>query len=376
MAERAFLPFCFTSFVAFGLGLVLVGANQAELSRQLGVQLAGSGMLVAVLSLGLGVGVVAAGPLLDRYPARPLFVGSLLFTGFALLGISHEHSYARWLLQLAAVGLGMGAYDTLINGLVSKRFRERAARPMVGVHAGATLGAILGPLAVDWIEASQHWSDSFLWLGGFLLLLAALALVIPFPSGETRQVANKGPRLFGLVGLVPLAVMAVFYVGVEASLTLFALPYSEALGLGASQGRLGISSFWLGLLLGRLGVLALARAGARTVAAGGLLAGLLLGVSVATSSHALEAAMLCVGLALGCAYPLLIALAGERNPGAEGSAAGLVAGVGALGGFAIPLLTGALGDGFGVQLAFGSIALCCAGLAAVAWSDARRRRPA
>ena len=60
MAERAFLPFCFTSFVAFGLGLVLVGANQAELSRQLGVQLAGSGMLAAALSLGLGVGVVAS----------------------------------------------------------------------------------------------------------------------------------------------------------------------------------------------------------------------------------------------------------------------------------------------------------------------------
>ena len=374
MATWAFLPFCFTSFVAFGLGLVLVGANQAELSQQLDIQLAGSGMLTAALSLGLGVGVVVAGPLLDRYPAKPLFVGSLLFAGFALLGISHEHGYARWLLQLAAVGLGMGAYDTLINGLISKRFRERAARPMAGVHAGASLGAILGPLAVDWIEASQHWSDSFLWLGGFHLLLAALALAIPFPTGETPRVANKGPGLLGLTGLMPLAVMAVCYVGVEASLTLFALPYAEALGLGASQGRLGISAFWLGLLLGRVGVLALTQAGERTVATGGLLAGLLLGVSVAASLHAFEASMLCVGLALGCAYPLLIAFAGERNPGAEGSAAGVVAGVGALGGFAIPILMGALGDGFGVQLAFGSIALCCAGLGAVAWSDARRRR--
>ncbi|MFP8876516.1 MAG: MFS transporter, partial [Myxococcota bacterium] len=361
-------------FIAFGLGLVLVGANQTELSRHLGVQLAGSGMLAAALSLGLGVGVVAAGPLLDRYPARPLFVGSLLFTGFALLGISHEHGYARWLLQLAAVGLGMGAYETFINGLVSKRFRERAARPMAGIHAGASLGAILGPLAVDWIEVSQHWSDSFLWLGGFHLLLAALALAIPFPAGVTPNVDNKGPRLSAFAGLMPLAVMAVCYVGVEASLTLFALPYAEALGLGASQGRLGISGFWLGLLLGRVGVLAVTHAGERTVATGGLLAGLLLGVSVAASFHALTISMLCVGLSLGCVYPLLIALAGERNPGAEGSAAGLVAGAGALGGFAIPLLTGALGDGFGVQLAFGSIALGCALMGAVAWSDARRRR--
>lgn len=362
--------------MAFGLGLVLVGANQAELSRHLDIELAGSGMLTAALSLGLGVGVVAAGPLLDRYPAKPLFAASLLFTGIALVGIGHEHGYTRWLLQLAAVGLGMGAYDTYINGLVSKRYRETAARPMAVVHAGASLGAILGPLAVHWIEANHHWSDSFAWLGGFHFLLAGVALLISFPAPTLTHSERTQTRPNALAGLLPLSVMAAFYVGVEASVTVFTLPYAETLGLGSSQGRMGISGFWLGLLLGRLGVLALPRAGEGTLAISGLLAGMLLGVSVAASLRSLEVAMLCVGLALGCVYPLLIALAGQRNPGAEGTAAGLVAGVGAVGGFAIPLITGVLGDRLGMQLAFASIAVGCALIGAVAWRDAKARRVA
>jgi MFS family permease len=64
-----------------------------------------------------------------------------------------------------------------------------------------------------------------------------------------------------------------------------------------------------------------------------------------------------VGLALGCVYPLAIALVGQRFPEARGTATGLTAGAGALGGFAVPWLHGALGDRFGVHAAVGSLAL-------------------
>jgi predicted MFS family arabinose efflux permease len=66
----------FAAFLLFGVMLVLVGANQAELARDLELDLAGSGLLVSLLSVGLGVGVLGAGPLVDRLPRRPLFVGA------------------------------------------------------------------------------------------------------------------------------------------------------------------------------------------------------------------------------------------------------------------------------------------------------------
>jgi nitrate/nitrite transporter NarK len=65
----------------------------------------------------------------------------------------------------------------------------------------------------------------------------------------------------------------------------------------------------------------------------------------------------------------MIALAGQRFPAARGVAAGFTAGAGALGGFAIPWLTGAIGDWAGIDLALSSlvlwsIAIAAAGLAA------------
>jgi fucose permease len=62
------------------------------------------------------------------------------------------------------------------------------------------------------------------------------------------------------------------------------------------------------------------------------------------------------GLALGCVYPLAIGLAAQRFPEARGTATGLTAGAGALGGFAVPWLHGALGDRFGASAAVAALA--------------------
>jgi hypothetical protein len=53
----------FSAFLAFGVLLVLVGANQADLARDLDLDLAHSGLLVSSLALGIGIGVVGAGPI-------------------------------------------------------------------------------------------------------------------------------------------------------------------------------------------------------------------------------------------------------------------------------------------------------------------------
>ena len=68
-------------------------------------------------------------------------------------------------------------------------------------------------------------------------------------------------------------------------------------------------------------------------------------------------------MALGCVYPLIMALVGDRVRHARGLAAGLAAGAGALGGTAVPWLTGALGDAQGVAAGVGSLAAWCVSIA-------------
>ncbi len=315
-----------------------------------------------------------AGPLFDRYPRRPLFVGSTLVAAAALLGVEREMGYARWLAHAAFAGAGIGLYDTLINAVVVQRYRERAVRPMLAVHSAATVGAMFGPPLVGWIASTHHFTDSFHALGWAHVLLAGWAACVPLPGPEPRVPTpdREARASLALAPLIPLAAVAFAYVGVESSVTVFAVPYaSEALGLDAARGQLGISAFWLGLLVGRVALLG-ARVldthalDARVLLASGAAATVVLAATASFAGTPLEVALFALGAALGSIYPVMIALAGQAAPSARGMATGLVAGAGALGGFAVPWLTGAAGDAAGIGLGFGSLALWCAAIAVAA----------
>lgn len=355
--------------------LVLVGANQTEMARDLQLDLTRTGMLASALALGIGVGVVGAGPLYDRLPRRPLFALSMAFAGLALASVAPGMGFARWLLHLVATGAGIGAYDTLINATVVERYGARAGRPMTLVHAGAAVGAIAGPFGAAELSAAGDWIGSFRWMGAahFLLALLALGVRFPAPAARAMRATRRVPvRRIG-AAVLPFALVAFAYVGIEGSLIVFAEPYAHALGIDASRGSRAISAAWLGLLLGRLGVLALRELDARLLAAVGLLGGALLLASVASGQTAIEGVFLALGLPLGCVYPVMMALAGQRLPGLPGVTAGTVAGAGALGGFVVPWLTGALGDALGAGLAIASLALWSLLISAAAASAGRLR---
>jgi MFS family permease len=176
------LPLCFAGFLVFGVGLVLIGSNQAELARALGLDLERTGLLAAVLVLGIGVGVVAAGPLVDRFPRRPLWVGAMGLAAAALLGVTPHMSFERLLVQLALAGAGMGLYDTMISTLVVERYRDRATRPMSIVHSAVTVGAVAGPLVAGWLTRNFGWSATFHVAGALHVALAAAGLAVALPA--------------------------------------------------------------------------------------------------------------------------------------------------------------------------------------------------
>jgi len=354
------LLFCSAAYFLFGIVLVVLGASQAEMARDLHLDLAHSGLLASALALGLGVGVVSAGPLFDRCPRRPLFVAAMLLTGAPLLTAGVELGFSRWLVLIGLAGVGAGMYETLVNGAVAERYAAGSVRMLALMHALVTAGAVSGPLFASWIAAQFAWSVGFHWLGAAHLALAGAALLIPFPMRPPRTAASESTSdaLLSTVFL-PYAMVLFAYVGFEASLTVFASPYATgALSLDAQRGRSAISAFWLGLLVGRLLLAALHGASpVRAIALSGALGALVLALGVWARIPIIELPYLASGIALGAVFPLVIALAAQRFPHARGSAAGLAAGAGSLGGFAVPWLTGALGDAAGVTLAVGSLAV-------------------
>lgn len=389
--------FAVASFLAFGALLVLFGANGSELIEALGLRYSDLGLLGSCLSLGLGVGIVLAGPLIDRWPRRPLFVAACASVAAACLPLGPDIAFRALLLHTVAIGFGAGFYETVLNTLVVETHGEQAPRRLVFVHSGATLAAALTPLVFEALRSriDLAWYQTFRIAGVAHLLLIAAAAFVPMqraaPRTERRadgpmmdvQTAREGhgassgdlgsggpPALVAAQGsvatadrgdriaLAAICVATFAYVGVESALTLFVADHARSdLGLDAARAAGTISAFWSGLLVGRLGVGLSPRApGAGTTA---LLAAVAAAIVFAFGLGWIsppELAMAGAGFFLGGVFPVMIGLAGQSLPDRTGLAVGLAGGLGSLGGFVVPWLTGGLAGTGGLSSALAALA--------------------
>jgi len=289
---------------------------------------------------------------------------------------------ARAMLHVVAMGVGAGAYDTLLNAVTVERWRECSVRPLGLLHGMVPVGAVATPALVAWAGGSSAWLDVFRATGAafFALSLWVACVALPAPAHDARDGDAAAASPFLRPAFLALCVVGVTYVGVEAGVTLFAIPFAEgALGLSEMRGSRGISAFWLGILLGRVAMMLPHERFApdgRAIALAGATGAVLLGLGTALRWSALELVLGAAGLALAIVFPLMIALVGQEVPESRGTATGVVAGLGSLGGFALPWFTGALAEAHGIRLGVGSLALWCALVALAGWSAAQSTRAA
>jgi fucose permease len=348
------IALCYCGFVCLGLVLTLLGANQADLARDLDLDLARTALLASALAMGVLVGTIGAGPLYDRLPRRPVFVAAILVTATALFGFGGDLGFQEALFRFVLVGLGAGAYDTLFIAAIADRYGERSAKPMSLLHTGTAIGAIIGPLLVAAITARWHWTHSFYAIGAIHVALAAVCTRIRLPE-HTRSArpATADPRTTLSMAITPFVFVVFAYLGLETALVVFAIPYaSDALSLDVIRGQTAISVMWFGSLTGRLGTFLLrGNVDGRLLIGSGLLSCAAIAIGAAIGASQIEILYFCVGFLLGPVFPVTIALAGQRFPNSLGSVVGLSVGLGSTGCFVIPWFAGVLGDQAGIVFA-------------------------
>jgi FHS family glucose/mannose:H+ symporter-like MFS transporter len=396
------------TFLAFGTLLVLFGANANEIMRSLDLDYANFGLLGSMLSLGLGVGIVVAGPIADRLPRRPLFLASCIVVIAAATTLGPQTTYEGLIVHMIAIGLGAGFYETVINVIIIEKFSDAAGRRLLFIHSGASFAACAAPLIMGFLRESFEieWYVTFRWAG---LLHIPLVVAGYFQSmtttpertvsrsatandalddfsdnaSDTSNASDKIPdeapdrRANSKLALAAICMATFAYVGVETALTIFVVDHTVTdLDLGATRAARTISAFWGGLLVGRLASgLATRSPGAGATAVSALLgAGLVLGFGLGILEIP-ELAMAMTGLVLGGVFPVMIGLAGQSLPSSPATAVGLAGGLGSLGGFIIPWYTGRLASTDGLPFAITSLAgwLGLLLVAAVAVRFRRRR---
>jgi len=336
------------AFFAFGALLVLFGSNAPDIIDSLGLDYADFGLVASVLSMGIGAGILCAGPLVDRFPRRPLFGASCGVVALVTFSLGPETTYSTLLVVSFLIGFGAGFYETVLNTVIVEAAGDAAPRRLLFIHSAATLGASVTPFVIGLLREPLElaWYDTFRAAGVLHLVLICGVPLLPIgdraevaPTVETAPWSTNGRLLLAAICLATFV-----YVGIESALTFFIADYAEN-GLGLASGRASgvVGFFWIGLLIGRMAVgLSPRKPSAGSTAFLALLASAVLAAFFGGLNLPPEIAMILAGLFLGGVFPIMIGLAGISRPEGTGTAIGLAAGLGSLGGFAIPWLTGIL----------------------------------
>ncbi len=347
----------YVAFISLGLPDSMLGAAWPVMQGELGLPLAGAGLVSMIVSGSTIISSLFSGILIRRLGTGKLTLISVLMTALALLGYSFSQNYL-WLCLIAfPLGLGAGSVDAALNDFVARNF---AARHMNWLHSFWGVGATTGPLIMAFmLNQTGRWQMGYRTVAIVqFTLVAILAISLPlwqrFTSPPSPQPATSGGKKQQIRGMTPNLVAFFAYCAVEASTGLWAASFLvEQRGLSRVLAAGGASAYYLGITLGRFlnGFLS-SHFEARNLVRGGQ-AMILLGVGLMFLPFPILslAGLLIIGLGCAPIYPTLLHET-PRRFGAENSASlmGLQMAVAYCGLTFMPPLLGLTVDRFGLQL--------------------------
>ncbi len=363
-------PAAWTAMFVFGTVLGVPGAvfGVPEVAERLQLTLVSRGTLISSLFLGLLVGSVLSGPLVDRAGRRRSLSVAAGLVAIVLPAVMLVSSVTAATAVLIALGLVASVVNTAANALVSELFPESRGHRMNQLALAVGLGglAMAGAAA---LSAVVPWQVSLMG-GGVLSAGVAVAAALAHEPRQTGPAAPRGPLvpaglrtpMFGVLGLLVMLCGAN-----EASIAGWTPAYLAGAGVPTSWAPAGLAGHWAGLILGRVVigprvdrrkeqaiiVCALAAAGAVAL------------FSVATMPWLVVLMPALIGVAIAVLTPTTLALAGDRVAEAPGTVFGTMLALAQVGSMTAPALIGALAERTGLRIAILLLAGGSLGIAAL-----------
>ncbi len=340
------------------------------LRAEFGLSNAALGVLISVISIGLLL-QLPVGELVDRFGAKPVFVGGTALTaaGVGLAGFATSYP---WLIAGAVVsGIGQSAFHPADYALLDAVTDGEHKGKSFGVHSfGAYVGFASAPLVVGGIALRADWRLALVTVGVAgvaYAVLAALTLDSPYRRRAGATSTSEGgstlretaatfwdPAVFLLLSFFVVATVA--NKGIQTFTTVFVPTVYE---LPTSIANLTLTGFFAGASIGILvgGVLADRFDPRRIVVSTFGLCGLgVLALTLgAVPAHPTVpvGGFALVGFTMGLAYPSRDRLVSRYTPsGSTGKGFGLIFTGASIGGLVGPALLGVVIDATAVTTAF------------------------
>lgn len=339
----------------FGVSLISIGTLLPSLTTKFQLDDITAGSLVSLLPIGILLGSLLFGPVVDKYGYKfPLIISSVLVIA-GIEGVALSKSFFAIQVSVFFIGFGGGIINGGTNALVADISSEAkgASLSLLGVFYG--IGALGMPAVLGYLSRFYSIDSIVSGIGLSLLIAVVYFLVVRFPAPKQPQgLPIKEGIKFIKDPVILLAGFFLFFqsgiegitnnwtttflqtdLGVSSELSLFALTYYVA-GLTVARLLLGFMLkkispnivLYLSLLTGLAGSLILLFSGSYGMAIIGLVI---------------------LGVAFAAGFPVLLGIVGDIYSGYSGTAFSLIFVIALTGNTIINYVTGIVANAYGIR---------------------------
>ena len=311
----------------FGVSMITLGSVLPSLVTKLGLSGLQTTSLVTFLPLGMLIGSLIFGPIVDRFGHKALLVPSCIIVLSGLEGLIFFESIPLLQLSIVGIGLGGGILNGETNALVSdiSGESEKGSRlSFLGMFYG--LGALGIPSLLGVL--SEHYSFETILQGIGIIMLAGILFCIPvhFPAPKQAQgfPVKEGLGLLKESSLLLLSSILFFQSGIEGVCKNWSTSYfGQVTDIPANQALIALTCMVVGLTAARmLQIVIFKKIKPATVLPYSLIL-TAIGFGLLTASPGFIRAatgMVLVGMGLSSTYPVILSILGTRYPALSGTA--------------------------------------------------------
>ena len=352
---RALAVLCAIFFSA-GFLMAAIGPVLPALSARTGASLSVMGRLMSAIFLGSLAAQVVSGWASDRFGRRVVLAVGLLLLAVTGMAIAISTALPLTLTAGVVYGIGYGAFSLSGNVMTSELVPARRASAVNLVNMFFGVGAVVGPLVVSVLLQRTGAALPALWMGGALLVAAAVAAATALPDRlpvfndggsvpAADGAAERPPSLVRDPMLLACGIFLMLYVGSEMAAGAWTAVYlHQSAGMNEARSAAATSLFWAMLTMGRIGAVL----GGMRITAEHLLnaavwitcAGAALLLAGHGSAAASVTAFAILGFGYGPIYPTGVAVLTSRFPQAAGTATSQMGVLAAIGGALLPWIHG------------------------------------
>ncbi|HMM02768.1 MULTISPECIES: MFS transporter [unclassified Dysgonomonas] len=240
----------------FGIAFIVMGSVLPSLTARYALDTVGASSLVTFLPVGVLLGSLIFGPVVDRFGYKILLITSTISALLGLEGLAFFDNLNILRFCIFLIGFGGGMLNGATNALVSEISddKNRSSRlSILGVFYG--IGALGIPFLLGFLSEYYTYQIILQRTGLFMLLCVIYFIAIKFPEPKFKQgfPIKKALTLIKEPLLLIMSFFLFFQSGLEGLINNWTTSYLEgATNIDKSNVILSLTFFVLGMTIARL----------------------------------------------------------------------------------------------------------------------------